>query len=1274
MWNNSLQKEIKENLLNKVIEENKVNTFIKNYFWINENTILTIYEKLLNSIFSLNKENEEIVKEMLTLLKQKEGFLLDNIFSVFRPSDNDLKDVLFKSLNLIDNKLGDKWILVLSESTFSDNKINDFFENIKDLIEHYKKFVDSYFINNVKIPQEVDSDAQNQAERDILNVYLTSEKDVTEKNKQLILLNNKVKVEKRKLQILKRRFSNELNSKLKELFNSSLQITIDNELELLNLYVKNKLEKTIVPFIIKNKIDQAEIDEKVLLNKLQNKKIKNPEIGKKQIQILRKRKQNLQDIIKKLNSLDSKTNRYITLWIETLDSKIKSLTKSTIFKGPIFLQDFKENVSKELRRLLTEQIDFNVFENESPEITKYFLFDRVFTEKSNISYENIETSEVVNEEIIKKKINWVKEIETFIENMFKTHKKNFQTFWENFDKITLLQYYLYKYKKNKSVTLDFFHNLWEKFEGLNFEHYIIDNIPWNLTELIDIKLTKSLVSGWKEGYELQREKDKQKQLIYKVIVKSILKSYFLVLEKHILEKWLNEKELLFLLNKEEKKLIQTKFTNLVKSSKKEEYYSWVYQKFLNQKSYISKLNESFLNNFKDFKNFYTNYIYLIANKELFTPLYKEFNNINHKNYLYLPSQDISYINNLVSKMEELREKLLKVIKENKLDIDFLDLEVIQNLNEVLINLEDISKVNILYFINYILTTPSLQVDIQESFISVTIWEKVFVFFSNPSFEVLNNITIYFMNNEKEKEKIFVLIKWNFYYFLNQAFGSNINLSWIQHEFKKVLEYSYHNKDVSDISIFGSKTLNAWYIMIREWKSYNLCKFKAWNESSNMLLFKSIEKIIENIILLWGSIEDTKVVDSTITVWWVEYRTSILRDGDRIWITFRKNGHKSKLLLTPEELQKKYNIEYENIQLVDSEESIWLEQSYEAKDIEVFKRYALQDDWIFWIVWKTGSWKSVSVRNILNYIFAEKLKLWMYTKIISLEDPIEVKNLNFTQFNVKWSELLDFIKWLKRSDPDVLLIWETRSYEMLMDVLEFSQMMGVFSTLHASSIISTLFLLGQYALRVNVWMTDVVNQTKVVISQKLLKVKKWSVPLEVWVKDWSIELYSEEEKIKLVDTIFKGFFSSYLSPRKIDINDVERWLIHLETEEEEKRYKLWKCFRKDFIEKWSIIKQLDRKRAWGIKLYYEYWERNIFKDNLNLILSLSDKDTELIEVERMFAWKTALKEERAFIDMIKWGITMDEVLSLSWYLLPVIYDKLTFNKNLVDWVYYEEPQI
>jgi len=31
---------------------------------------------------------------------------------------------------------------------------------------------------------------------------------------------------------------------------------------------------------------------------------------------------------------------------------------------------------------------------------------------------------------------------------------------------------------------------------------------------------------------------------------------------------------------------------------------------------------------------------------------------------------------------------------------------------------------------------------------------------------------------------------------------------VQQEFKNVLEYSYHNPDVSDISIFGSKTLNA----------------------------------------------------------------------------------------------------------------------------------------------------------------------------------------------------------------------------------------------------------------------------------------------------------------------------------------------------------------------------------------------------------------------------------------------------------------------------------
>lgn len=1272
----SLQKEIKESLLQKVLEENKTNTFIKNYFKINESTILSIYESLLNSIFSLNKENEEIVKEMLILLKQKEWFLLDNIFSVFRPWDEDLKTLLFKPLNLEDNKLWDKWILVLSESTFSDNKISDFFEEIKNLIEHYKEFVNNYFIKRIEIPEDIQNEALRKAEDDILSVYLLSDKDYSQENKQLILQNNRVKVEKRKLAILKDKYKNELNTKLKELFDSSLQSTIDDELVLLNLYLSRKISWEIIPFILKNKIDQFEVDQKIITNKLTNWSIKNVEQAKAKIKNLKDRSLHLQNLSKKLSSLEIKEKKYVTLWIETLDHKLWALTKSTMFKPALFPQKFKTKITQNFLRLLSEKINFNIFDEESDQITKYFLFDKVFT-KDTKNYESVVISEIVNWNIMSKKINWTKWIQDLIDIILKVYKKDFQTIWEKFDRYTLLQYYIYRYKKNKNVNIDFFQNLSEKFEKRDFEHFLIENMPTDLVEVIKQKLKDSLLEQDLEVYELNKEEDRQRQLIYKIIVRLIELSFFQILDEEILSKGLNEKELLFLINKEEKKLLKTKFWEIVEDWRKEIYYNNVYKKFLSQKEYISKLNDSFLTKYKDFKSFYTNYIYLLSNKEIFEPVYNEFNWINHKDYLYLPSQEKSYIKDLVSKLENLGLSLNKEIKDSKLNISFLERKSIETINDILINLESISKVNILFFINYILTTPSLQIDIQESFISVTIWDKVFVFFSNPSFEVLNNITIYFMNNEKEKEKIFVLTKWNFYYFLNQAFSSNINLSGIQHEFKNVLEYSYHNKNVSDISIFWSKSLNAWYILIRESKVYNLCRFKAWNESSNMILFKSVEKIIENIIMLWGSIEDTKVVDSTITVWWVEYRTSILRDWDRIWVTFRKNWHKSKLLLSPEELQKKYNLEYDNVPLVKAEESIPLDKSYEVEDIKVFQRYALQDDWIFWIVWKTWSWKSVSIRNILNFIFEQKLRGWVYSKIMTLEDPIEAKNLNFTQYNAKGPELLDFIKWLKRSDPDILLVWETRSYEMLMDVLEFSQMMWVFTTLHASSIISTLFLLWQYALRANVWMTDVINQTKVIISQKLLKVKSPKISIEQWVKDWTITVYSVEEKKELVEWfnwnwIFKQFFSSYLWKdqkwKGREIVNIEKWQDVLDTDEVKEKYQMWLDFKEDFINKWVIVKDINLKKAWSIKLYYEYGERNIFKDNLNLILSLSDKDTEIVEVERMFAWKTRLKEERAFVDMIQWGLTLDEFLTLSWYLTPAIYHKLRKKDLLVDWKY------
>ena len=196
-----LQKEIKKNLLEKVIEENKINFFIRKFFKINEVWILSIYESLLNNIFTINKNNEDIIKEILTVLKQDDWFFLDNLFSVFRPGDETLQTHLFNKLNLETNKLWNNWIISLVEPVFSDKEIVKFFANISKLITSYDRFVELFFKSEIKIPEDVRESALLQAENDIIEVFVKDWVELTSEKRQNIIEKNLLKIEKRHISI-----------------------------------------------------------------------------------------------------------------------------------------------------------------------------------------------------------------------------------------------------------------------------------------------------------------------------------------------------------------------------------------------------------------------------------------------------------------------------------------------------------------------------------------------------------------------------------------------------------------------------------------------------------------------------------------------------------------------------------------------------------------------------------------------------------------------------------------------------------------------------------------------------------------------------------------------------------------------------------------------------------------------------------------------------------------------------------------------------------------
>jgi len=106
-----------------------------------------------------------------------------------------------------------------------------------------------------------------------------------------------------------------------------------------------------------------------------------------------------------------------------------------------------------------------------------------------------------------------------------------------------------------------------------------------------------------------------------------------------------------------------------------------------------------------------------------------------------------------------------------------------------------------------------------------------------------------------------------------------------------------------------------------------------------------------------------------------------------------------------------------------------------------------------ITWPTGSGKTTTLYSILHYLNSGK------EKIITLEDPIEyqVSGLQQSQINErKWYTYELGLKAILRHDPDIVLVWETRTLETA-EISLNAALTGhlVFTTLHTNSAIESI---------------------------------------------------------------------------------------------------------------------------------------------------------------------------------------------------------------------------
>ncbi len=143
-------------------------------------------------------------------------------------------------------------------------------------------------------------------------------------------------------------------------------------------------------------------------------------------------------------------------------------------------------------------------------------------------------------------------------------------------------------------------------------------------------------------------------------------------------------------------------------------------------------------------------------------------------------------------------------------------------------------------------------------------------------------------------------------------------------------------------------------------------------------------------------------------------------------------------------------------------SLW----FSEKNTEKLKKIEDLKEWLVLVSWWTWSWKTTTIYSLLNMF--DKEKVWIFT----LEDPIEYQVDWYIQSqikNVKWSwdpsksfTFEEWLIWILRQDPDIIMIWELRRDEEAKTCFEAANTWHlVFWTIHANNAISVITRIRQF---------------------------------------------------------------------------------------------------------------------------------------------------------------------------------------------------------------------
>lgn len=243
-------------------------------------------------------------------------------------------------------------------------------------------------------------------------------------------------------------------------------------------------------------------------------------------------------------------------------------------------------------------------------------------------------------------------------------------------------------------------------------------------------------------------------------------------------------------------------------------------------------------------------------------------------------------------------------------------------------------------------------------------------------------------------------------------------------------------------------------MVRLWFQSGASDIHFQPEWKNVTVRLRLDGILQDVVS-FDSQEFWKYLQKLKFISWVKMNVDYIPQDGRF--SFEATNH--------EWVQKKVDArvnfmpwmssESTVIRFLDSErwistfEEIW----FSDRNYELLNKHISKTTGIIIVTWPTWSWKTTTLYSILNH-----LNTWT-NKIITLEDPIEYEMPWIQQSQINYAKNYDYETWLKailRHDPDIILVWETRSKETADIAINAALTWHlVFTTLHTNSAIASI---------------------------------------------------------------------------------------------------------------------------------------------------------------------------------------------------------------------------